>query len=523
MISNDQAAVLEFLASPAAHGGSTVERIDTHASVVFLTGARAYKVKRAVSFDYLDFSSLDRRKRFCEAEVRLNRRTAPTLYRGVVPVTRKPNGSLALDGAGVVVEWVVDMNRFDQEQLLDRLAGQDRLDLGLMAPLASAVAAFHRDAERRSDHGGRAGMAWVIDGNAAAFPELAAAQIDPSCAERVTAGARRELDRRAALLEARRLAGFVRQCHGDLHLRNIVMIDGQPTPFDGVEFNDEISCTDTWYDLAFLLMDLWRRRLPAHANAVLNGYLAETGDAGGVALLPLFQSCRAAVRAKTSATAAQLQPDGRRGELHRLAGEYLALAARLLCPPPPSLVAIGGFSGSGKSTLAAALAPSVGAAPGAVVLRSDEIRKRLCGVSRLDRLGPSGYTKDVTARVYAAIVDSAREILGGGHSVIADAVFGRQPERQAIERVASDLAVPFVGMWLDVPESMLIERVERRRHDPSDADAEVVRMQHARAIGTLDWLLVDAAGTPNVILQRAKSHIHVGQPAAMSPLSASRR
>jgi aminoglycoside phosphotransferase family enzyme/predicted kinase len=507
MISNDQAAVLEFLASPAAHGGSSVERIDTHASVVFLAGARAYKVKRAVSFDYLDFSSLDRRQRFCEAEVRLNRRTAPTLYRGVVPVTRKSSGSLALGGPGVVVEWVVEMNRFDQEQLFDRLAGRDRLDLDLMAPLASAVAAFHRDAERRSDHGGRAGMAWVIDGNAAAFPELARVGLDPSCGERVTAGARRELDRRTQLLESRRLAGFVRQCHGDLHLRNIVLIDGRPTPFDGVEFNDEISCTDTWYDLAFLLMDLWRRRLPAHANTVLNGYLAETGDTGGVALLPLFQSCRAAVRAKTSATSAQLQPDGRRGEMQRLAGEYLALAARLLCPPRPSLVAIGGFSGSGKSTLAAALAPGVGAAPGAVVLRSDEIRKRLCGVSRLDRLGPEGYTEDVNARVYAAIADSAQQILGSGHSVIADAVFGRESDRQSIERVASDLSVPFAGLWLDVPESMLIERVERRRHDPSDADAGVVRMQRVVATGTLDWLLVDATGAPGTVLQRAMSHI----------------
>ena len=516
MISNDQAAVLEFLALPATPGGSTVERIDTHASVVFLAGARAYKVKRAVSFDYLDFSSLDRRKRFCEAEVRLNRRTAPTLYRGVVPVTRESSGSLALDGPGAVVEWLVEMNRFDQEQLFDRLAGQDRLDLGLMAPLASAVAAFHRDAEHRSDHGGRAGMAWVIDGNAAAFSELAQA-LDPSCAERVTAGARRELDRQARLLEARRVGGFVRQCHGDLHLRNIVLIGGQPTPFDAVEFNDEISCTDTWYDLSFLLMDLWRRRLPAHANALLNVYLAETRDAGGVALLPLFQSCRAAVRAKTSATAAQLQPGGRRGDMQRLAGEYLALAARLLCPPRPSLVAIGGFSGSGKSTLAAALAPGVGAAPGAVVLRSDEIRKRLCGVSRLDRLGPAGYAEDVTARVYAAIVDSARQILGGGHSVIADAVFGRQPARQAIERVASDLTVPFVGMWLEVPESMLIERVERRRHDPSDADAEVVRMQHARPIGTHDWLPVDAAGTPGMVLQRAMSQLQARLPERSQP------
>ena len=186
------------------------------------------------------------------------------------------------------------------------------------------------------------------------------------------------------MLERRRESGFVRQCHGDLHLRNIVLLDGRPTLFDGVEFNDEIACTDVLYDLAFLLMDLWRRRLPRHANTVWNRYLVETADFDGVSLLPLFLSCRAAVRAKTSATAAQLQHDvQRRNELEGMAREYLAMAERLLHPPHPCLVAVGGFSGSGKSTLALSLAPSVGAVPGAVVLRSDETRKRLCGVPLL--------------------------------------------------------------------------------------------------------------------------------------------
>ena len=188
-----------------------------------------------------------------------------------------------------------------------------------------------------------------------------------------------ELNARAEILERRRDAGFVRQCHGDLHLRNIVLLDGRPTLFDGVEFNDEISCTDVLYDLAFLLMDLWRRKLPRHANAVLNGYLTHAGEWDGLALLPLFLSCRAAVRAKTSATAAAqvLDEEARRGELHATAREYLAMAERLLHPPPPCLVAVGGLSGSGKSTLALGVAPAIGGAPGAVVLRSDETRKQL--------------------------------------------------------------------------------------------------------------------------------------------------
>ena len=189
----------------------------------------------------------------------------------------------------------------------------------------------------------------------------------------------------------------MRQCHGDLHLRNIVLLEGRPTLFDGVEFNDRIACTDVLYDLAFLLMDLWRRRLPRHANAVWNRYLADTSDLDGVSLLPLFLSCRAAVRAKTSATAAPLQDDVRRcGELQASAREYLAMAEDLLHPPRPCLVAIGGFSGTGKSTLALGLAPSVGAVPGAVVIRSDEIRKQLCGVPPLERLGQEGYSSEMS-------------------------------------------------------------------------------------------------------------------------------
>ena len=168
------------------------------------------------------------------------------------------------------------MNRFPQDALLDRLAAAGRLDLSLMSPLGAAIAAFHAAAEVRGDHGGRAGMAWVIEGNADGFAAHGASCLDPVAVRRLTGRARDELETRAALLEHRRVSGCVRQCHGDLHLRNMVLLDGQPTLFDGVEFNDEIACTDVLYDLAFLLMDLWRRRLPRHANAVWNRYLGET-------------------------------------------------------------------------------------------------------------------------------------------------------------------------------------------------------------------------------------------------------
>ncbi len=396
------------------------------------------------------------------------------------------------------------MNRFPQEALFDRLASVGALGVELMPPLASAIADFHRSAEHRPDHGGKAGMSWVIDGNAAGFAEFGRACLDPSAAYRVTDDSRRELERHAELLERRRQSGFVRQCHGDLHLRNIVLLDGTPTLFDGVEFNDEISCTDVLYDLAFLLMDLWRRRLPRHANTVWNRYLVETADLDGLSLLPLFLSCRAAVRAKTSATAAQLQHDAqRRSELEGTAREYLAMAEQLLHPPQPCLVAVGGFSGSGKSTLALGLAPSVGAVPGAVVLRSDETRKRLCGVPLLQRLGPEGYSPHVSERVYATVAEQAALVLRAGHSVVVDAVYARAADRRVIEQVAEAASVPFIGLWLDAPESVLIDRTAQRRSDASDADANVVRMQRAQDIGDIRWPRLDASVPAAAVLATA--------------------
>jgi aminoglycoside phosphotransferase family enzyme/predicted kinase len=504
MITEDQTEVVSFLASPSTHDGAVVERIETHASVVFLAGTRAWKLKRAVRYDYLDFSTVERRKAMCEAELRINRRTAPGIYRGVVAVTRETDGSLALGGHGVPIEWLVAMVRFDQDGLLDRRAARQALDVGLMPSLASAIARFHAEAERRPDHGGQSAMARVIDGNATGFAEQGSDFLDAAACAALTRDARVALQRHGARLDARRDQGFVRQCHGDLHLRNIVMLDGRPTLFDGIEFNDDIACIDVLYDLSFLLMDLWRRQLSHHANAVWNGYLAETLDFDGMPLLPLFLSCRAAVRAKTSATAATLQTDPqRRSELQETAREYLSLAQRLLHPPAPCLIGVGGLSGSGKSTLAHHVAPLVGAAPGAVVIRSDVIRKRLCGVDPFQRLGPEGYTAETSQRVYATVIDRASLVVQGGQAAIADAVFGRRADRDALEQAATRAGVAFVGLWLDAPGSALMARSGRRELDASDADADVIRHQLAQDAGVITWHHVDASSTPEQVLKTA--------------------
>jgi aminoglycoside phosphotransferase family enzyme/predicted kinase len=508
MVIEDQSAVIEFLSQPSTHGGAAVERVDTHASIVFLAGMCALKMKRAVQYDYLDFSTVERRKTMCEAELRINRRAAPRLYRNVIAVTREPGGGLALAGAGAAVEWLIEMARFDQEYLLDRLAGREALAIDVMDPLASEIARFHESTERRPDHGGASGLAWVIDGNATGFADQGKGVLDDRLCAEVTRQARACLDRQATLLDGRRGAGRVRQCHGDLHLRNIVLIDGRPTLFDAVEFNDEIACIDVLYDLAFLLMDLWRRELPHHANALWNRYLTATDELDGLALMPLFLSCRAAIRAKTSATSARFEREiSRRREFEDLARRYLDLAGQLLRPVAPAIIAVGGLSGSGKSVLARGLAPAIGPVPGAVVIRSDEIRKELCGVGRLDRLGPEGYTEDVSRRVYAAVAERTARVARGGYAAIADAVFARAADREVIERAATDAAVPFAGIWLDASDSVLLSRVDQRRNDPSDADAEIVRLQRSQGTGDMRWSRVDASDSAASVLATATDRV----------------
>jgi hypothetical protein len=502
---DQQTDTIAFLSSPAAHGGRAVERVDTHASIVFLTADRAWKLKRAVRYDYLDFSTPEKRHAMCEAEFAINQPHAPGIYRRVVPVTRDDRGTYEIGGAGAPVDWLIEMARFDQDQLLDRLANRGVLELSLMTDLAATIAHLHETASRRRDHGGHAGIAWVIDGNAAAFGDEAAPADHAALAARVIDASRALNDRLQSRLDGRRANGLVRRCHGDLHLGNIVLFEGKPTLFDAIEFNDKVACVDVMYDLAFVLMDLWRLSLGQHANALLNAYLLRTTDIDGLGALPLFLACRAAVRAKTLATAAGLQPDvSYRNGMAAQAQAYLELADRLLHPAPACLVAVGGLSGSGKSVLSRALAPRVGPAPGALVLRSDEVRKQLLGVDPLTRLTSGGYATDVSVRVYNAIAARAGGALENHHAVVADATFLRTSDRLAIEQAARKTGAPFVGLWLEAPEATRLDRARHRAHDPSDAGADVVRQQSIEDPDAIGWTRLDASQPPDRVLDAAR-------------------
>jgi len=506
-----QTETLAFLGDPRTHAGAPVERIDTHAAMVFLAGDHAFKLKRAVRYPYLDYSTVEKREAACRAELAINRRTAPALYLDVRAVRRGTDGGLVLDGegaelgedAGEVVDWVVAMRRFPDDALFDRLADRDALTPAIMRSLARRIAAFHAAAEIRRDGGGVAAMRAVVDGN---LDEMAAspALFPPDRLDRLATRSADALNRLKGLLGDRRRGGLVRHCHGDLHLRNIVLLDGVPTLFDAIEFDLSLAVTDLFYDLAFLLMDLEQRGLRPLGNVVLNQYLAETGDFGGLAALPLFLSARAAVRAKVAAASVDVSPD-RGGALEVEARRYLDHAIAALEPPPARLVAIGGLSGTGKSLLAQALAPELGAAPGAVVLRSDAVRKALWGVAETERLPPGAYEPSVTARVYDTLRNQARTALHAGHAVVVDAVNARAEERDALESLAVAASVRFDGLWLDAALELRTARVTDRRNDASDATAEVAKRQETYDLGLMRWTRLDSGRVAADVLAQARA------------------
>jgi aminoglycoside phosphotransferase family enzyme/predicted kinase len=504
-----QSEVFAFMSDPATYKGAPVRRIDTHSAVVFLGGDRAFKVKRAVRYPFLDFSTLAQRKAACEAELEINGVFAPGLYLRVIAITREKDGALRLAGDGESVEWAVEMRRFDETKTLDHLADNPGIDLVLADKLARAVAATHRHIPVMEGAPWIAALSSYIEQNEAAFladPAL----FDPVKTESLTRDSRLALDRLRPLLAARSAEGMVRRGHGDLHLGNVALVNGNPMLFDAIEFSPLIAAGDVLYDLAFLLMDLVERGLGAAANVVLNRYLAETrrvSDLDALAALPFFMSLRAAIRAKVMASRAALTAPSDREEARAGAVRYFALACRLIRPAPPVLIGIGGLSGTGKSQLAVALAPELAPAPGAIVLRSDVERKALAGRQEDERLPADAYTLVYTERVYAALVEKAGRIIAAGHSAIVDAVFALPEERAVLRSTARARGVPFRGLFLATDLATRLARVGTKRVDASDADAAVAVAQERYVLGHNDWQSIDASGTPECTLARTREFL----------------
>lgn len=512
----DQSAAVAAMADPMTTASAAVERIDTHGAIVFLADTRVFKMKRAVRFPFMDFSTPDRRRDMCIAEVTVNRRFTPELYLGIAPLRRQA-GCWRLGpvlepgdcGGQKAEEWLVVMRRFDGNGLFSVLAETGRLDASLLVQLAARIAAAHDAAATSRDFAGsadyRRSVSTDID-QMRTHPDL----LDPTLTEALARQLPASLAPLVDLVDRRRDAGAVRRCHGDLHLRNVCLLDGHPALFDAIEFSDRIATIDVLYDLAFLLMDLMHRGHRDDANLVLNNWLWRIGPLppapheAAMALLPMFLARRAAIRAHVDAAAAELGDATVRSRVRDSVRQYQREAVNYLAPSPPRLVAIGGLSGSGKTTMAMQLAPRIGRAPGAVVIRSDVERKRQGGIGLTETMPAGAYTPAASQAVYDRVLACAREVLMAGHSVIVDAVFSKPAEREAVAALGSRLGVPFAGLWLDVSREVALERVSARRGDASDAGPSVVERQQSYALGPIAWPRLGSTGRREEVAAAAR-------------------
>lgn len=496
--------VLAFLSAPGAFGPEAAERIDTHISHIFLHGERAHKLKRPVKTSFLDFSTPEARRRACEHELEVNRRMAGDLYRRIRTVTWERDG-LAIDGAGEPVDWLVEMVRFNTDEQFDALARRGKLTKALIAALARRVARIHQEAPRRPESGGahemRALTADTISGLMGFKHHLGGLR---SLAD-FSMHMRKELEANERLLDVRRRFGYVRHCHADLHLANICLYKGEPTPFDAIEFNDTMASIDIAYDTAFTLMDLLHEGLDDLANRFMNDYLEAGRDYAGLRLMPLCMALRAAIRTRVLLLTARLSEPARAAEKIEQARSYFRLALRLTRHRRPLLLAVGGLSGTGKSTLARSLAPDLAPGPGAVILRSDAIRKRLYGRAPEEGLPNSAYRATVSKRVFAQMFKDARRALHAGCVVILDATFQDPALRSRAANLACNEGIPFRGLWLDAPDETLVSRIATRRGDASDATAQVLARQRSAGPGRVCWTPIDASGSPGEVQRQAQT------------------
>jgi len=470
------------------HPVRKVQLIETHISSVLLTGDYAYKLKKPINLGFLDFSTLAKRRECCAEEVRLNRRFAPEIYLGVVPIV----GSLDdphLDGAGEAIEYAVKMREFAQSALLDSMLATGRLRAEHIDALARVIAAFHQRIDRApaaTDYGSARSVALPVLQN---FEQIGPYLVTPADRQGLALlmdWTEARLHRLDAVFDQRRRDGFVRECHGDLHLGNIAWIAGEVQAFDGIEFNANLRWIDVLSEAAFLFMDLSERGRPDFAWRFLNGYLEGTGDYRGMGVFNFYLVYRAMVRAKVARMRAAQEHLSAAERAAAMASftAYLGFAERCTRPPRPLLIISHGLSGSGKSSVTQALLQKMGA----VRLRSDVERKRLHGLpadARTRSATLSGiYGADTTERTYQRLFDQARSIIAAGHSAIVDASFLDRRRRDQARRLAAELQVPFLIVHCHASEAELKRRLAAREQaaaDPSEANVDILLHQIAAA------------------------------------------
>lgn len=502
---------------PGASGPlGRVDLLETHISCVLLAGDYAYKIKKPVNLGFLDFTTLDARRFCCEEELRLNRRTAPSLYLDVVPITGSASDPV-LGGDGPPIEYAVRMRRFSQDALLGRMARDGTLPDGCLDDLGLRVAQFHQGLEPAGADRMYASPAQVLAAAMQNFDQiqsLAGPGEDAAALATLRNWTAREHAALETEFEARKREGYVRECHGDLHLGNIVLLDGAPVPFDGIEFNPEFRWIDVMNEVAFLVMDLEEHRLPRLAFRFLNRYLETGGDYAGMAVLRFYIVYRAVVRAKVARIRGhQAGLDAKAREL--AAGEhahYLGFAQGIAARGRGAVILMHGLSGSGKTTVARQLAESLQA----VQLRSDVERKRLHGLEPGARTGSALaegiYSPAGSERTYARLAVLARQVIAAGYPVIVDAAFLDARRRSAFRALAREAGVPFAIVSCEASDALLRERVARRGTqgaDASEAGLAVLERQLAArepfAPGeSAEVVRVDAAAGAGAILAAAE-------------------
>lgn len=482
---------------PGSEGG--VELIETHISWVFLAGEYAWKLKKPLDLGFLDFSTLERRRVACEDELRLNRRTLPAVYEAVVPVWRSAAGfrvgtagaetagkaaeARVADAQAAPIDYLVRMRRFDQAGLFSNLLAAGRLEASLFDRLARHVAEFHA-AAAVAQPGGRFGDAAAVHAPVRQNFEQVRERIeDPALLaelKRVEDWAESQFAALELTFDARLADGRVRECHGDMHLGNLIVLDGEARLFDAIEFSAELRWTDVIADVAFLVMDLQARGEAALGWRFLNAWLERTGDYAGLRVLPYYLSYRAMVRAKIAAIrATQVEGEARTQSLAEC-GRYLALAAAQTDPSAPALLIACGLSGAGKTSQSQPLLEM----HGVIRVRADVERKRLFGLApeaaSESGLGGGLYSAEASARTYAQLAELARAVVEAGYPVLVDATFLKRAQRQGFAALADALDVPFVILAFDAPIKVLRERVRRRTeagNDASEANLAVLEAQ----------------------------------------------
>lgn len=486
-IAPEQAALVAFLSAPDAHQGEAPQRIDTHLSHVFVGPQIVLKLKRALTLDFVDYSTPDQRRTYCERELAANAGWARSLYLDVAPVWKTPKGfQIGGDRPGdAPVDWLVRMHRFADADRLDKALATGALTVQQIERFADDLAAHHGAAPIADTSILSQSVSGLIDQVAGDMVEAGAAPHWRDRCERWHDRARSARETHRKLIDARGRAGRVRQVHADLHLKNICVWRDRLVGYDALEFDDALSTIDVLYDAAFPVMDFLHFKAGWAANALLNRYLARTRDYHGLPVFDLYLSLRAAVRAMACGLAGQSAE----------AETYLDLALETLAPAPAAvLIALGGRSGTGKSTLASAIAPSLGQRPGAIILRSDVIRKVMAGQAPEAPLPPSAYTPETSARVYAELVAQARACLAAGSACILDATFLSEKSEANLADITRDFDGVVKTLWLDAPIDVLRTRVAARRGDASDAGVDVLEKQLLEA-EPKGWTRIDVSGS----------------------------